>query len=144
MDPGRFTRVDATTWPIEPTGAMRVPAVIYAQEPLICDMDDKVGEQATNVAMLPGIVQASYVMPDAHWGYGFPIGGVAAFDADRGGVISAGGVGFDISCGVRTMLTGLSPRDVEKVQKELADALFRSVPAGVGSTSTIKLGAKEM
>ena len=87
MDPARFTRVDETTWRIEPHGAMRVPAIIYADENLIRDMDDKVYEQAVNVAMLPGIVQASYAMPDAHWGYGFPIGGVAAFDADHGGVV---------------------------------------------------------
>ena len=107
MDTNRLTRVDATTWRIEPHGTMRVPAVIYADENLIRDMDDKVYEQAANVATLPGIVQASYAMPDAHWGYGFPIGGVAAFDPDKGGVVSAGGVGFDISCGVRTMLTGL-------------------------------------
>ncbi len=84
MDPARFTRVDATTWRIEPHGAMRVPAIIYADENLIRDMDDKVYEQAVNVATLPGIVQASYAMPDAHWGYGFPIGGVAAFDPDAG------------------------------------------------------------
>jgi tRNA-splicing ligase RtcB (3'-phosphate/5'-hydroxy nucleic acid ligase) len=96
MDPDRFTRVDATT----PHGKMLVPAIIYADEDLIRGMDDKVYEQATNVATLPGIVQASYAMPDAHWGYGFPIGGVAAFDPDQGGVVSAGGVGFDISCGV--------------------------------------------
>jgi tRNA-splicing ligase RtcB (3'-phosphate/5'-hydroxy nucleic acid ligase) len=144
MDPGRFTRVDATTWRIEPTGAMRVPAIIYADEPLIRDMDDKVAEQASNVAMLPGIVQASYVMPDAHWGYGFPIGGVAAFDADRDGVISAGGVGFDISCGVRTMLTGLKVADVLPVQKQLAESLFQQVPAGLGSRGTITLDAAEM
>ena len=106
MDPARFTRVDSTTWRVEPSGTMHVPVIIYADESLIRDMDDKVFEQAVNVARLPGIVQASYVMPDAHWGYGFPIGGVAAFDPDRGGVISAGGVGFDISCGVRTLLTG--------------------------------------
>ena len=117
MDPARFTRVDPTTWRIEPHGAMRVPAVIYADEDLIRDMDDKVFEQAANVATLPGIVQASYAMPDAHWGYGFPIGGVAAFDPDQGGVVSAGGVGFDISCGVRTMLTGLTVADVVPVQK---------------------------
>ena len=85
---------------------MRVPAVIYASEALIRDMDDKVYEQAVNVATLPGIVKASYAMPDAHWGYGFPIGGVAAFDPDEGGVVSAGGVGFDISCGVRCLHTG--------------------------------------
>jgi tRNA-splicing ligase RtcB len=144
MDPDRFTRVDATTWRVEPHGAMRVPAIIYAYEQLIRDMDDKVYEQATNVATLPGIVQASYVMPDAHWGYGFPIGGVAAFDADQGGVVSAGGVGFDISCGVRTMLTGLKTADVLPVQKSLAESLFRQIPAGVGSTGAITLDAVDM
>jgi tRNA-splicing ligase RtcB len=144
MDPARFTRLDATTWRIEPHGAMRVPAVIYADAALIRDMDDKVGEQASNVATLPGIVEASYAMPDAHWGYGFPIGGVAAFDPDHGGVVSAGGVGFDISCGVRTMLTGLSVSDILPVQKSLADSLFRQIPAGVGSTGAITLDAGEM
>jgi tRNA-splicing ligase RtcB len=111
---------------------------------LILGMDDKVYDQATNVAMLPGIVQASYVMPDAHWGYGFPIGGVAAFDPDEGGVVSAGGVGFDISCGVRTMLTGLSVSDVLPVQKSLAESLFQQIPAGVGSHGAITLDAFEM
>ncbi len=144
MDPDRFTQVDATTWRVEPHGAMRVPAIIYADEPLIRDMDDKVFEQAVNVAVLPGIVQASYVMPDAHWGYGFPIGGVAAFDPDQGGVVSAGGVGFDISCGVRTMLTGRKVADVLPVQKVLAESLFRQIPAGVGSTGAITLDAVEM
>jgi tRNA-splicing ligase RtcB (3'-phosphate/5'-hydroxy nucleic acid ligase) len=144
MDPARFTRVDETTWRIEPQGAMRVPAIIYADENLIRDMDDKVCEQATNVAMLPGIVQACYAMPDAHWGYGFPIGGVAAFDAEEGGVVSAGGVGFDISCGVRTMLTGLKVADILPVQKALADSLFRQIPAGVGSTGAITLDEIEM
>ena len=139
-----FTRVDATTWRIEPHGAMRVPAIIYADENLIRDMDDKVYEQAVNVATLPGIVQASYAMPDAHWGYGFPIGGVAAFDPDQGGVVSAGGVGFDISCGVRTMLTGLTVADILPVQKSLAESLFRQIPAGVGSTGAITLDAIEM
>ena len=108
MDPSRFTRIDPMAWQIEPTGAMRVPGVIYADEGLIRDMDEKVYEQTVNVATLPGIIKAVYVMPDAHWGYGFPIGGVAAFDPDEGGVVSAGGVGFDISCGVRTLHTGLT------------------------------------
>jgi tRNA-splicing ligase RtcB (3'-phosphate/5'-hydroxy nucleic acid ligase) len=144
MNPDRFTRIDATTWRIEPHGSMRVPAIIYADESLIRDMDDKVYEQAVNVAMLPGIVRASYTMPDAHWGYGFPIGGVAAFDPDQGGVVSAGGVGFDISCGVRTMLTGLSVTDIQPVQKALADSLSRQIPAGVGSHGAITLDAVEM
>lgn len=144
MDPGRFTRVDAATWRIEPQGAMRVPAIIYADEDLIRDMDDKVYEQAANVATLPGIVQAAYVMPDAHWGYGFPIGGVAAFDPDEGGVVSGGGVGFDISCGVRTMLTGLRVEDVLPVQKPLAESLFQHIPAGLGSKGAITLDSAEM
>jgi len=100
MDISQFTQCSPTAWRIAPTSTMRVPAIIYATESLIRDMDQKVYEQITNVAMLPGIVQAAYAMPDAHWGYGFPIGGVAAFDPDAGGVVSAGGVGFDISCGV--------------------------------------------
>jgi tRNA-splicing ligase RtcB (3'-phosphate/5'-hydroxy nucleic acid ligase) len=144
MDPAHFTRVDATTWRIEPTGSMRVPAIIYADEDLIRGMDDKVYTQAANVATLPGIVTASYAMPDAHWGYGFPIGGVAAFDAEEGGVVSAGGVGFDISCGVRTMLTGLKGDDIRPVQKSLADSLFRQIPAGVGSEGAITLYPIEM
>jgi tRNA-splicing ligase RtcB len=144
MDPARFTRIDETTWQVEPHGAMRVPAVIYADENLITDMDDKVYEQLTNVAMLPGIVTASYAMPDAHWGYGFPIGGVAAFDPDKGGVVSAGGVGFDISCGVRTMLTGLQRADLRPVQTELADSLFHQIPAGLGRHGAITLDTLEM
>ena len=144
MDPARFTRVDPMTWRVEPQGAMRVPAIIYADENLIRDMDDKVFEQTTNVATLPGIVRASYAMPDAHWGYGFPIGGVAAFDPDQDGIVSAGGVGFDISCGVRTMLTGLSVADILPIQKSLAESFFRQIPAGVGSTGAISLDAFDM
>ena len=144
MDPARFTRIDETTWQIEPIGAMRVPGVIYADEDLIRAMDDKVYEQTANVATLPGIVKAAYVMPDAHWGYGFPIGGVAAFDAEEGGVVSAGGVGFDVSCGVRTMLTGLTISDIKQVQTSLADSLYRQIPAGLGSKGSISLDPLEM
>src|SRR5690606_882308 len=97
-----------------------------------------------NVASLPGIVRAAYAMPDAHWGYGFPIGGVAAFDPDRGGVVSAGGVGFDISCGVRSLHTGLTLDEIRVNQKALADQLFRDIPAGVGSTGRIRLDDDEM
>jgi tRNA-splicing ligase RtcB len=123
---------------------MRVPGVIYASEALIRHMDHKVYEQAVNVATLPGIVDASYAMPDAHWGYGFPIGGVAAFDPDEGGVVSAGGVGFDISCGVRCLHTGLKKENLMPVQRALAEALYHRIPAGVGSTGTIHLGEDEM
>jgi tRNA-splicing ligase RtcB (3'-phosphate/5'-hydroxy nucleic acid ligase) len=144
MDTNLFARRSEYEWEIARHGAMRVPALIYASEALIRDMDHKVYEQAVNVATLPGIVQASYAMPDAHWGYGFPIGGVAAFDPDQGGVVSAGGVGFDISCGVRCLHTGLTRTDILAVQKELADMLYHRIPAGVGSTGTIHLGAQEM
>lgn len=131
-------------WEIPQAGKMRVPAIIYATKPLVRDMDEKVREQAVNVASLPGIVQASYVMPDAHWGYGFPIGGVAAFDAGQGGVISAGGVGFDVSCGVRCLHTGLTLDDILPVQRRLAEALFAGVPAGLGSTGAIRLNDSQM
>jgi tRNA-splicing ligase RtcB len=144
MDPARFTRLDETSWQIDPAGAMRVPAIIYADEELLRAMDDKVYEQVVHVAELPGIVKAAYAMPDAHWGYGFPIGGVAAFDADKGGVVSAGGVGFDISCGVRTMLTGLAVKDVLPHQRQIADSLARQIPAGVGSEGAITLDPAEM
>ncbi len=123
---------------------MRVPAVIYADEMLIADMDDKVAEQLCNVARLPGIVRAAYAMPDAHWGYGFPIGGVAAFDAGQGGVVSAGGVGFDISCGVRCLLTGLRREAVEPLKLRLVEALFGRIPCGVGRGGRVHLDADGM
>ncbi len=144
MELQRLERTSRYEWRIAPRGDMRVPAIIYGDEDLLRAMDDKVYEQVTNVATLPGIVTAAYAMPDAHWGYGFPIGGVAAFDPAAGGVISAGGVGFDISCGVRTMVTGLERADVEPRKEELADALFAAIPAGLGSTGDIRLSDAEM
>jgi tRNA-splicing ligase RtcB len=144
MDPAMFRRRTEHEWEIPMQGPMRVPAVIYASEALLREMDQKVYEQAVNVATLPGIVKASCAMPDAHWGYGFPIGGVAAFDADAGGVVSAGGVGFDISCGVRCLHTGLTRADVMPVQRELADTLFDRIPAGLGSTGAIRLDEQAM
>jgi tRNA-splicing ligase RtcB len=144
MNTAKLIRRGKYEWEIPAQGAMRVPAVIFAGQALVRDMEDKVFEQAANVATLPGIVKASYAMPDAHWGYGFPIGGVAAFDPDEGGVISAGGVGFDVSCGVRTLLTGVAADDILACQIRLADALFAHVPAGVGSTGAISLSPAEM
>ena len=144
MDTKLFTRHSKYEWEIAPRGKMSVPAIIYASRQLIESMDEKVYEQITNVAMLPGIVKASHAMPDAHWGYGFPMGGVAGFDPDKGGVISAGGVGFDISCGVRTLLTGLVEEDILAVQKNLASILFSTIPAGVGSTGKLRLKNKEI
>jgi tRNA-splicing ligase RtcB len=144
MDLPQLRRRSEYQWEIPQQGSMRVPGVIYASEALIRDMDQKVYQQTANVAMLPGIVQASYAMPDAHWGYGFPIGGVAAFDPDEGGIVSAGGVGFDISCGVRCLHTGLVRADILAVQEQLADALFIRIPAGLGSTGGVHLNAEEM
>ncbi len=144
MDLGLLTRKSDVEWWIERGPRMRVPGIIYASEALVKDMDAKVYEQVANVATLRGIERASYAMPDAHWGYGFPIGGVAAFDADKGGVISAGGVGFDISCGVRLMATGLTIDDVEPLKKTLANELSRTVPAGVGSQGRLHLDDREM
>lgn len=144
MDLNLLRQHGPCAWEIPAQGKMRVPGMIYASKELVRAMDHKVFEQTVNVAMLPGIVNAAYVMPDAHWGYGFPIGGVAAFDAEAGGVVSAGGVGFDVSCGVRCLLTGLRREDILAVQKPLADALFERIPAGVGSTGAIRLGSERM
>jgi tRNA-splicing ligase RtcB len=144
MNINLFRQRDENTWVIPATGKMRVPAIIFADRTLIEAMDDKVYQQLTNVATLPGIVDYAYAMPDAHWGYGFPIGGVAAFDPDAGGVVSAGGVGFDISCGVRCLHTGLGADDITLTREQLADELFRRVPAGVGSTGRIHLKSEAM
>jgi tRNA-splicing ligase RtcB len=144
MDTKRLKRVFEYEWRIERTGKMQVDGVIFASEKLIRDMDEKVCEQVSNVAALPGIVRASFAMPDAHWGYGFPIGGVAAFDPDNGGVISAGGVGFDIACGVRTLHTGLKTGDIEGKRQQIAEALFRKIPAGLGSRGKLHLKQKAM
>jgi tRNA-splicing ligase RtcB (3'-phosphate/5'-hydroxy nucleic acid ligase) len=144
MELSRLTRRTEFSWVIEPRGLMRVPVVIFGSEILISRMDEKVREQASNVAALPGIQQSVFVMPDAHLGYGFPVGGVAAFDADQGGVVSAGGVGFDISCGVRTLLTGLNVEAVQRMQQRLADGLARDIPAGLGGGGSIRMEADDM
>lgn len=144
MDAANLERIAPCAWRIPAQGGMRVPVIIYATESILVEMDEKVREQAVNVATLPGIVQAVYVMPDAHWGYGFPIGGVAAFDAAEGGVVSAGGVGFDVSCGVRMMTTRLPLSEIEANKDVLASDLARSIPAGVGSEGKISLDAREM
>ncbi|MFZ1901636.1 MAG: RtcB family protein [Azonexus sp.] len=144
MNISRLKRRGNYEWELPAAGRMRVPGVIFASRELLEAMDEKVAEQVANVASLPGIVTASYAMPDAHWGYGFPIGGVAAFDAEDDGVVSAGGVGFDISCGVRTLRTGLKLADIEAHKARLADVLFARIPAGIGSTGSIRLDARSM
>ncbi len=144
MDLAPLIRHSDHEWEIPAAGTMRVPGRLFASAALIEAMDDKVAEQVRNVASLPGIIGASYAMPDAHWGYGFPIGGVAAFDPESGGVVSAGGVGFDISCGVRMLRTGLVEEDIRARQEELANELARSIPAGVGSKGRIHLDDEAM
>jgi len=144
MDIKGLERIGDYAWRIAPVAEMSVPAIIFADERLIAGMDEKVREQIINVTCLPGIVGAAYAMPDAHWGYGFPIGGVAAFAPEEGGVISAGGVGFDISCGVRLLTTGLVRADIEAVKHTFAHELSRAIPAGLGSKGRIVLDNVEM
>ena len=120
-------------WRIDPTGSMRVPGVVFATQDLLPDLaDDRSLDQVCNVATLPGIVEASYAMPDVHWGYGFPIGGVAATDVDRGGVVSPGGVGFDISCGVRLLISPFRRDELTDKLPAIMDRLARDVPKGAG------------
>jgi tRNA-splicing ligase RtcB len=120
-------------WRIEATGAMRVPGIVFASRSLLPDVAaDRSLQQVMNVATLPGIVEASYAMPDVHWGYGFPIGGVAATDVERGGVVSPGGVGFDISCGVRLLTSHLAVDEVHGRLPSLMDELDRRIPTGLG------------
>lgn len=135
----RLKKHGADEWEIAPQDDMRVPVRFYGSDSLIRDMDDQVLIQAGNVATLPGIQRASIAMPDAHWGYGFPIGGVAAFDPDAGGVISMGGIGFDISCGVRVLKTGMTVEEVKPRLQKLIDRLFTIVPAGLGSKGDVTL-----
>jgi tRNA-splicing ligase RtcB len=120
-------------WRIDRFGAMRVPGIVFASRELLPDVAaDRSLEQVANVATLPGIVGASFAMPDVHWGYGFPIGGVAATDVGAGGVVSPGGVGFDISCGVRVLLSPLEGAELRPRLPELMDDLERTVPKGMG------------
>ncbi len=140
----RVVPVREHVWEIPPTEkhGMLVPARLYASERLLAAMDAGVFEQVTNVACLPGIVRAALCMPDGHWGYGFPIGGVAAFRADTG-VISPGGIGFDINCGMRLLRTTLTEAEVRPRLKELVAALFAAVPTGVGARGFVHLSEKE-
>jgi tRNA-splicing ligase RtcB len=139
----RLEKIDDYRWRIPKTGGMRVPGIIYSDEKLLASVTmDESPKQVRNVAHLPGIVCCSLAMPDMHWGYGFPIGGVAATDIDEG-VISPGGVGYDINCGCRLLRTDLTEADLAGKIERLAAALFRDIPCGVGSTGTIKLSRGE-
>jgi tRNA-splicing ligase RtcB len=143
---GKLEKLDDYRWliPTDYKEGMRVPGLIYADESMLGQiLDDQATEQVANVAFLPGIVGYSLAMPDIHWGYGFAIGGVAAMRVSDG-VVSPGGVGFDINCGVRIMRTNLTQEQVRPKIKELVDALFMAVPSGLGSKGRIKTGHKEI
>jgi tRNA-splicing ligase RtcB len=145
MDMQNLEQIDPYSWRIPPApGETRAPVVLYGSRPLLETMDEKVREQITNVARLPGLVGPAMTMPDAHWGYGFPIGGVAAFDPDLGGIISAGGVGFDISCGIRCLRTNLDWPDLIPHAERLGNGLFRDIPAGVGEEGSLKLSPAQL
>ncbi|MEN6441663.1 MAG: RtcB family protein [Syntrophobacter sp.] len=137
-------RISEAVWEVPPSHkeGMLVPARLYGTEDIVREMDEGVVDQVTNVATLPGIVKYAYCMPDGHWGYGFPIGGVAAMDA-RSGVISPGGIGFDINCGMRLVLTSLTFDEIRDHLRTLVDRLFLRVPAGVGSSGFLKLSHDE-
>jgi len=143
---GQLIKIDDYRWKIPESykAGMRVPGLIYASKEMLESMrDEQTLEQVANVALLPGIVSYSLAMPDIHWGYGFPIGGVAAMDA-KDGVVSPGGVGYDINCGVRLLRTNLSEAEVRPRINELIDALFHDVPSGLGSEGKIRVSQKEM
>lgn len=143
--PPPLERIDEYRWRVPRRGAMRTEGLVFANERLLRDIrGDESLRQVSNVAHLPGIVGRSIAMPDVHWGYGFPIGGVAAFDSEEG-VVSPGGVGYDINCGVRCLASDLPAEDLRERSRELAEALFRAIPSGVGSSRRdLRLGKEEL
>ncbi len=140
----QIKKISEIKWQIPKTGKMKVPAVIYASKKLLDSIkQDKTLEQIQNVAALPGIYKHAIALPDAHQGYGFPIGGVAALDFEKGG-LSPGGIGYDINCGVRMLRTNLTREDVLKKVNDVLNNMFEAVPAGLGSKSDIKLSDKDL
>ncbi|MBI4050884.1 MAG: RtcB family protein [Elusimicrobia bacterium] len=139
-----FRKIDDYRWELPKTGQMRVPGLVYTSEKMLSKIErERVAEQVANVATLPGIVGYSLAMPDAHWGYGYPVGGVSAMEVGDG-VISPGGIGYDISCGVRLLRSNLMAEDVRPHIPKLMDTLFHAVPSGVGSEGHISLNKQEM
>lgn len=144
MSPIELKKIDKNIWQIPKQGKMKVNGIIYASERLINDIkNDETLKQVQNVACLQGILKASYAMPDAHQGYGFPIGGVAAFDLNEG-IISPGGVGYDINCSIRLLSTNISVENFLKKRKEIIEEFFKNVPSGVGSHGKIGRVTKDM
>jgi len=142
----KVNKIDDYTWEIPKTGGMRVPGRIYSDEELLASIErDNCVQQVANVAHLQGIVRYSLAMPDAHWGYGFPIGGVAGTDVAEGGVVSPGGVGYDINCGCRLLTTNLQYDEVKDRIEKIVNALYSGVPCGVGASGAIsKLSGGEL
>ena len=140
-----LTKVDDVTWDLSKKfkSGMQVPARLFGTDSIMQTMDDRVLEQLSNVACLPGIVKYAFCMADAHSGYGFPIGGVAAFDPEKG-IISPGGIGFDINCGMRLIKTNLTVKEVQPKIKQLVDLLFKMVPTGVGARGFVRLSNPQM
>jgi len=139
----KLSQIDKYRWQIPPSGAMKVPGVVYTSAAMLDQLrKEEALQQVANVATLPGIVKASLAMPDIHWGYGFSIGGVAAFDW-QSGVVSPGGVGYDINCGVRLAATDLRLEEIKGAVGDLVNGLYRHIPSGVGSTGSLKLTVKE-
>ena len=139
----KLEKAGTCKWLIPKTGPMRVPGLIFSDTELIKAVQkDQSIIQVANVATLPGIVGHSLAMPDIHWGYGFPIGGVAAFNLDEG-IVSPGGVGYDINCGCRLMTTLLQADEIRPMMRDLVLALFKNVPSGVGSTGPIRLSRSD-
>ncbi len=144
--PVELERIDEVRWRVPRVGAMRTDGIVYAREELLPDLrEDRCLEQVANVATLPGIVGSSLAMPDIHWGYGFPIGGVAAFDPDQGGVVSPGGVGYDVNCGIRMLTSELRVGEVRSRLRELVETLFEAIPSGIGSTRPdLQVGERDL
>ena len=139
----KLERIDENRLLLPQTGGMRVPGIIYANEKIYQLLQgDESTKQVANVAHLPGIVNYSLAMPDVHWGYGFPIGGVAAFEMESG-IVSPGGVGYDINCGCRLLATNLTLADIGGSLTELTTALYQQIPSGVGSKGAVKLSGKD-
>ncbi|MBS3731284.1 MAG: RtcB family protein, partial [Desulfobacterales bacterium] len=139
-----INKINDYLWEIPQSRPMNVPARIYSSDALIeAVKKEETFKQLVNVAQLPGIVKYAMAMPDIHWGYGFPIGGVAAFETENG-VISPGGVGYDINCGVRLAATGLNEKEIRPKLADLATAIYRDIPSGVGSTGPLKLTEKQL
>jgi len=139
----KLRKISENKYELKKEGAMKVPAVFYVNSKLLDKVEEKTIQQTMNMATLPGIYKYAIAMSDAHMGYGFPVGGVAALDAENG-VISPGGIGFDINCGVRLLASNLTRKDVEPKIKELLDELFNTIPCGVGCESDLRLTHEEL